>query len=136
MDHAAVPVIRFLLLWGPALAQMAVIFVASSVPNLSRLPGGLSDKLGHFVGYALLSALLVRALAAGRWAGVTWRAAVVAWGVSAAYGASDEWHQRFVPGRSTSWLDLSADALGAAAAAVVLAATATVIERRRKSRAV
>jgi VanZ family protein len=129
-------VIRALFLWGPAVAQMAIIFGASSIPNLSRLPGGLSDKVGHFVGYALLSALVVRALADARWAGVTWRAATAAWCLAVLYGASDEWHQRFVAGRSTSGLDWMADALGAAAGAVLLVATAAVIERRRKSRAV
>jgi VanZ family protein len=136
VGHAAVPVIRFFLLWGPAFAQMAVIFGVSSVSHLSRLPGGLSDHAGHFAGYALLSTLLVRALAAGRWSGVTWRTVTLAWVLSALYGASDEWHQRFVPGRFAGIDDWIADALGAAAAAVALAAMAAGIARRRESREV
>jgi VanZ family protein len=38
--------------------------------------------------------------------------------VAAAYGATDEWHQHFVPGRTMEMADLAADTSGAAAAAV------------------
>ena len=40
--------------------------------------------------------------------------------IAAAYGASDEWHQFFVPGRQSDWHDLAADAAGAAAVAGAL----------------
>jgi VanZ family protein len=129
-------VIRVVLLWGPVVVQMAVIFAASSVPDLSRLPGGLPPYLGHFAGYALLAALLVRALAGGRWAGVSWRTAAVAWALSALYGASDEWHQHFVPGRFATADDWIADALGAAAAGITLVVMAAAIARRREDREV
>lgn len=128
--------IRFLILWGPALAQMAVIYAASSLPRVPTLPGGLSDHAGHFIGYALLAALFLRALAGAGWAGVTWRTAGLAWGLSALYGASDEWHQRFVAGRFAAVDDWIADVLGAATAAVTLAAIAAVIARRREGREV
>jgi VanZ family protein len=36
--------------------------------------------------------------------------------VVSAYGASDEWHQSFVPGRSTDVRDWIADTIGAALA--------------------
>ena len=109
--------IRRVWLWAPVVAQMAVIFAASSVPNLGELPGGTPDWVGHGAGYAILGALLLRALAGGRRAGVT--AAVALWTVlgAALYGVSDEWHQGFVPGRSPSLADLAFDAAGAALAA-------------------
>jgi VanZ family protein len=129
-------VTRFVALWGPALAVMAVIFVASGLPNLQRLPGDVDDHVAHFAGYALLSALFVRALAGARWAGVTWRTAALAWVLSVIYGASDEWHQRFVPGRFAAVDDWVADALGAAAAAVTLLTMAKAIGRRREGREV
>ena len=95
---------------------MAVIFSASSIPDLTELPGGISDHQGHFVGYALLSAFVVFALASGRWAGVTASAAGLAVLISSVYGLTDEFHQRFVSGRSPAWDDVLADFVGALAA--------------------
>ena len=105
-------------LWGPVLAQMALIFIASSIPNLQHLHGNISDKAGHGIGYAILGALLLRALARGRRAGVTWRTVLLAMLCATAYGVSDEFHQRFVPGRSSDVYDVLADAVGAAAASL------------------
>jgi VanZ family protein len=45
-----------------------------------------------------------------------------AWLLSTAYGATDEAHQYFVPGRHADVADLAADALGALAAAVAIRA--------------
>lgn len=117
--------------WAPAILQMAVIFGASSIPNLQNLPGGVSDKTGHFVGYAILGACVLYGLASARWAGVTARHGWQALAVSSIYGASDEFHQRFVPGRSPDVNDWIADTLGAAAAIVVL--LAVVALKRRSS---
>lgn len=115
---------RWLFVWGPAVLQMMVIFAASSLPNVERLPGGVSDKFGHFVGYGILGVLMIRGVSRARWSGVNARAGLYAWTAAAAYGVSDEVHQLFVTNRSASLADWTADALGAAAgvAAVVLAA--------------
>ena len=86
-------------LWAPVILQMAIIFGVSSLSRPGS-PGGLSNNAGHFIGYALLSALLVRALAGGRVAGITWRVTLLAVLAATLYGVSDELHQRFVPGRS------------------------------------
>ena len=40
---------------------MAAIFIASSIPNLDRIPGGFSDKTAHFWAYAVLGAFALRA---------------------------------------------------------------------------
>jgi VanZ family protein len=114
---------------------MAVIFALSGIPNLKELPGGISDFTGHFVGYGLLGALVVRAVAGARWAGVTAGAAARAWIISGLYGVSDELHQHFVPGRSTSAIDWIADALGAAVSIVAIAVAASLV-RRAKGREV
>ena len=127
---------RLLWVWLPAVAQMAAIFVASSIPNLGELPGGVSPDFGHFVGYALLGGLLARALADARVTGLTTRAAALAWLVSAVYGASDEFHQSFVPGRTPDVNDWLVDIAGAAVAIVACRALAAAIVRRRQSRAV
>lgn len=106
--------------WWPAIAQMVVIFGISGIPNLTHLPGDLSDHVGHFVGYALLGALVLRACADADWRGVTAGAAWRAWMICIVYAASDEFHQRFVPGRSSALDDWGADACGAALAVLVI----------------
>jgi VanZ family protein len=120
---------RVLWNWGPALAAMATIYSASSIPDLPALPGDVSDKTAHFAGYAVLGALVLRAVASARWACVTGRTAVIAWGISAAYGATDEFHQRFVPGRTPAFDDLVADGLGAALAIALLVVAAVGLRR-------
>lgn len=113
---------------------MAGIFVASNVPNLGDLPGGMSDKTAHLLAYAGLGVLVLRATSGARWSGVTGRSALAAWLVAVAYGVSDEIHQRFVPGRASELADLAADATGAALAVVMLLVVAAI--RRRENRAV
>ena len=108
---------------------MAVIFAASSVANLTELPGGLNDHVGHFVGYAMLCAFVIYALASGRWAGLTPGAAAWAVVISTAYGISDEFHQRFVPGRSSTLDDIIADFAGALTIALLAPAARQVALR-------
>lgn len=122
---------RFLLLWGPVLAIMALIFFASSLSDPGAPPGGLSDKAAHFVAYAALGASLIRALARGRSAAMTPGRIGLAAALGAVYGLSDELHQRFVPDRSPELLDLAADAAGALAGALLLAAAARLVRRVR-----
>jgi len=114
--------------WAPVVLQMAIIFAASSIPDLGPLPGGVSDSSGHSIGYALLGALLLRALARGRLSGVTWRRAAAAILLASLYGVTDEWHQSFVPGRFPDPFDVVADCLGA-----TLAVMACVVAARARA---
>lgn len=98
--------------WGPALLLMALIFMLSSIPS-QGMPvfGGydlLVKKLGHFTGYALLAQSFLRGLGRNdlKTIGFAWILAVL-------YGASDELHQAFVPGRQSTLIDVGIDALGA-----------------------
>jgi len=104
-------------LWGPAVAQMAVLFLASSIPNVGELPGGTPDWVPHGAGYAILGVLLLRGFARGRRGGVTGRTVLATVVCAAIYGVTDEWHQSFVPGRSAEVHDLVADTAGAVLAA-------------------
>src|SRR5438093_12450919 len=90
---------RFLWVWGPAIAQMVVIFLYSNAEQ-PTIPFGASDHVGHFAGYGLLGALVLRAFASARWSEVRVRAAWKAVLLSSVYGVTDEFHQRFVPGRT------------------------------------
>ncbi len=114
------------LLWA------AVLFWESSRANpFPFLPEGLlsHDKLLHAGAYAVLGALVAAALRArGVAAG---RAVALAVLAAAAYGATDEWHQAYVPGRDADPLDWAADAVGAVAGA----AAAALALRARTARA-
>jgi VanZ family protein len=116
-------------LWGPVIIVMALIFSASSLSDPGAPPGGMSDKAAHFLAYAALGAALVRALAGGRASGMTVRRIALAILLATVYGASDEVHQMFVPGRTPDVMDLLADASGAAAGAVLVALAARLARR-------
>jgi len=102
--------------WDACLiGAMASIWFLSSqphwpVPNLFDL----QDKLMHALAYALL-ATIAYGWRLHRWPELTNSAgAWLAWAIAALYGAVDEWHQSFVPGRCADLWDFAADALGAA----------------------
>jgi len=78
------------------------------------------DKAIHFIIYAILAVLLAQRISevTGRW-----RAAALALLLTAAFGAADEWHQGFIPGRSTELADWQAASLGAALGALAVAAS-------------
>jgi VanZ family protein len=95
--------------WGPALLWAGIIFALSSQPTLPVSLGNGRDKIAHFTAYAVLGLLIARALPPrGR---LVWLAILL----GSLYGASDEFHQHFVPGRSVDVFDWVADSLGAAA---------------------
>lgn len=102
-------------LWAPVVLYMAAIFAVSAMPEPPS-PPGLDDKTQHFAAYAGLGVVTLRATAGGTLAGLGPGPALAAWAIAVAYGASDEYHQSFVPGRTQDVLDLRADAIGAAAA--------------------
>lgn len=107
--------------WWGVVAWMGLLFVLSAHSELPR-PSGLGPDLtaitGHFAAYAVLAATMWWALP-GRARSPRWRL-VLAFLGALAYGASDEWHQSFVPGRHPAFLDLAVDAAGAAGALLVV----------------
>lgn len=95
-------------LWAPVVLWAAVIFAFSAVPDLGTGLGTwdlVLRKLAHAAEFAVLGALLQRALGDAR-------AAVV---LGIAYAVSDELHQHFVPGRVGSPFDVAIDAVGVCA---------------------
>ncbi len=98
--------------WLPPLLWAGVIVLGTSMPS-DALPEQIThvDKLLHFSMYLVLAALLTRWVLAGR----AWtRTALLTVAGVAVFGAVDEWHQRFIPGRSTELADWIADSLGGA----------------------
>jgi VanZ family protein len=105
-------VLRALSLWGPVVVYMAMIFFVSSLPT-APLPTDVSDKTGHLAAYLVLGVLAARACAGGLPARITRGVAIAALAVAIGYGAFDEIHQWFVPGRSAELADWYADTAGA-----------------------
>jgi VanZ family protein len=120
-------VTRTLSLWLPVVAYMAAIFCASSLQD-PPVPSDVPDVDLHALAYFGLMLLVVRAVANGTWARLTAGVLAIAWCITVAYGASDEWHQMYVPNRNAELRDVRADAIGAFAAAIAL--KAWVIIRR------
>jgi VanZ family protein len=97
---------------------MLAIFYVSGL-SIAPLPEEVSDKTGHFVAYAGLALLCVRALGGGLPCRVVLRVAALALVIAAGYGIFDEVHQWFVPGRSADVYDWFADFTGACIGIVV-----------------
>lgn len=98
--------------WAAPLLWMALIFflsAQSTLPNLAPDVPHLEEVGGHLAVYGVLALLWERAL---RGAGVR-HAAWWALAITLAYGASDEFHQSFVPGRTMTMIDWIVDLLGA-----------------------
>ncbi len=97
---------------------MALVFYLSSQPVLLDVDdtlGSLGEKLfyktAHVLFYAVLAWLWWRVLAPDRRPG--WPVLLSALILSTLYGASDEFHQSFVPGRHPLLSDILIDASGA-----------------------
>jgi VanZ family protein len=94
---------------------MVAIFYVSSLHE-APLPPGVSDKPAHAFGYLGLGFVIARALAGGLPPRITRRDFVLGLAIAVAYAASDEFHQRFVPGRFADLADLYADTMGSTVA--------------------
>ena len=133
---------RFVNKWVPLIVWVAVIFAGSTdalsaehtsrflVPFLRWLDPQITfagiarinfalRKIGHFSEYAILAGLLWRAwrgtfLSLGRGA-----VALATFLVAAAFAASDEFHQSFVPTRTSSARDVLLDCCGALCAVLL-----------------
>lgn len=100
--------------WGPVFIWMALVFFLSAQPQFPT-PGQrwldvLLEKTAHFAEFAVLAALVLRAV---RLEGIRgWRGLGAAMLVAWVYALSDEFHQHFVPGRVADWSDILFDWLG------------------------
>ncbi|MGZ8783757.1 MAG: VanZ family protein [Gaiellaceae bacterium] len=106
------PISATLRLWGPVVVWAAVIFAFSAVSDLGTGLGTwdlVLRKLAHAAEFALLGALLLRALRDER----------VAVAAGIAYAISDELHQHFVPGRVGAPVDVAIDSVGVALGALL-----------------
>ena len=105
--------------WIVVFVAAAAIYYFSGRPVIGAVvpPFAHADKVMHALAYAVFAALILRALWADDARPVAVGVLVLGVLLAAAYGATDELHQRCVPGRSCDVYDWLADAAGAAVAA-------------------
>lgn len=109
--------------WLPVLLWAGLIFALSSVPGLGTGLGTwdlVLRKLAHVAEYAVLGALLQRALSREPLALV----------LGSGYAVTDEIHQAFVSGRQGSALDWLIDTVGVAIGVLLYARWAASRETR------
>ncbi len=101
-----------------ALFIVAGLFWAGAKPIAQGLFPGPLDKVAHFATFGLIAALLWLCLQRGH--------SLLVIAIVSAIGAADEFHQRFLQGRSASPEDLAADIF----AAVVIVSLLAYARRR------
>ncbi len=104
---------NLLIYWLPIIIYCLLIFIQSSYPSIKRAPElPHIDKVLHFVAYALLGALFLRAFKTSRIKNNVKLMLILSVLLSSLYGISDEIHQYFVPYRDADLMDVLADMLG------------------------
>lgn len=103
----------------PILLWAVIIFAGSSIPDLSApkvMNLSLSDKLAHLTEYFIFGFAMAFGL---HRSGSTRIILLLTILFGILYGASDEFHQSFVHGRSSDPFDLMADTIGSTVGAAV-----------------
>ena len=104
----------------PAYLWMAVIFAFSSIPQqyLPEVPIPAFSRIAHFIEYAILGALLIRAFYNSK-ISLFGSLIMTSIAVASLYAATDEIHQYFVPGRVMDIVDWLFDFLGSVFGAIL-----------------
>jgi len=124
------PELRAILPRIPAPLIAGTLWFLSSRSTLPRPPGPLGwDKLQHLLAYGALGFAIGLWISVAFWRRRPWLALLLATLLGSVYGAIDEIHQYFVPGRHSDILDWLANTLGA-----FLGALATMILMRKWKR--
>jgi VanZ family protein len=104
----------FIYYWLPLIAYCLFIFFLSSFSSPFKLPRiALADKIAHVCAYGLLGFLFYRAYRSHWPTASVWTMSGASLLSTGVYGATDEIHQYFVPGRFADPWDLLADVIGA-----------------------
>lgn len=97
----------------PAILWAALLFFLSSLPSTKIPDFGIAyeDLFLHFLAYSVFGVFLSLAASDADWQ-IRLRRVIFAALIGILYGASDEFHQSFVPGRFPAVSDFCADSLG------------------------
>jgi len=125
--------IQPILAWTPALLMMGLLFwiSANETPNFARTRFFGQDKMFHACAYFGLACLYLRGLI---WGGRTPSKTLLFLAIAGAslYGATDEYHQSWVPERVMGWEDWCADTLGASMLLLAQRPVLGILARERK----
>lgn len=105
---------KFIIFQIPWQFLMLAIFIQSSIGslNLPDIEFDLADKILHFFAFGILGILTARGLRNAKNRILKENYTSLTFLICIIYGAMDETHQYFVPGRHSSWGDWIADILG------------------------
>ena len=107
---------QLLLSWGPVIFWCSVIFAFSSIPTLPKVGfiwwDFIIKKTAHITEYAILFFLTWRAVRKSRQLPVASYQLLMILGICFLYAISDEFHQSFVIGRTSTLRDVAFDLLG------------------------
>ncbi|MFA4872368.1 MAG: VanZ family protein [Patescibacteria group bacterium] len=101
--------------WLFPLFWVLLIFLGSSIPGGSiPAPVSVASQVLHACEYAVLAYLIARAFSQTKKEPKHSFSAIIilAFSISVLYGATDELHQLYVPGRHPDSMDVFVDALG------------------------
>ena len=104
---------------APLIALAIFILSAQSTLPLPPTPFLSPDKVAHFIAFGTLAFALSLWFPLSRWKERPLQTALLVILLTSLYGASDEFHEYFVPGRDTSFGDWLADTLGALGAVLL-----------------
>jgi len=105
--------LKTILLRLPAPLIAGTLWFLSSQSTLPQPPGVLGwDKLQHLLAYGVLGLAIGLWISPGFWRSRSLLALLLTTLIGSAYGAIDEIHQYFVPGRHSNILDWVANTLG------------------------
>jgi VanZ family protein len=100
--------------WLPALLMMFIIFLVSATPGKVINSVGLGREVYHVNGHFILFFLLCFAYYKAT------KSLALSWIYTSLYAFFDEYHQKFVPLRSSSVKDIFVDILAATVAILII----------------
>lgn len=105
----------------PLIVYWLILLTATTIPVDSVPSFGVGDKLKHFGAYFILASLLYFTLLFQQKSSyLRTYAAIFTVVIAVTYGALDEIHQMFVPGRFAEFLDWAADFAGSLCGALAM----------------
>lgn len=112
---------KTLFVYFPLFVYWLILFIATTLPG-NKVPNlGVSDKIEHSTAYMVLSVLLCMTYTFQNKIKIFWKKPFLMTILTVTfYGALDELHQLFIPGRSCDIKDLMADVAGASVGLLIV----------------